>query len=145
MSLIVPYLSEQTLLDKMIKLSDEDFLLKLYKNDHTPTRLSVLGDFTEANFDDYSEVILERTKWNDAVLVSPVPPCIYNEAVSVYSESITWVCGVIGGSVYGMYVVGQDSGDLLWAERFFEAPQVLSEFDSLTITPKIKLRTQISC
>jgi hypothetical protein len=145
MSIIVPFGGERYLLDSMIKSSDEDFLLRLYKNDYTPTLNSSLTDFVEANFSGYNQMVLSKNLWDNAVIVDPVSPCVYSEAISVYSVSQNWTCGEVGGNVYGIYIVGENSSSLIWADRFAESPQVLSELDVLTITPQIRLRTQIPC
>ena len=110
-----PNKGETELLDKMLKKSDEDFTLKLFKNNIEPSRSTVLGDLIEANFTNYVAKSLTRAKWNNAIKVSPVVPCLYSEALSTYSEEQLWTCGsIVGNTIDGYYIIGATSGKLLW-------------------------------
>jgi hypothetical protein len=131
--LVISNAGEVDLLDKMLKdalLVDEDYILRLYKNDYTPLSTSTTSDFTEANFTNYVAKTLTRASWSAASTVS-------NRAETSYSKQ-TWTCGTTGNTIYGYYLVGATSGTLLWAEKFSLA-RVLSNNETLGLTPKFIL------
>ena len=113
MSLIVPNSGKIQLLDAL--LASEDMTLKLYKNNVTPTAYSVIGDFTECDFSGYSEKTLTAGDWGAASILG-------TEASSTYNDVQEWTCGATPNDVYGYFVVGVDSGILLWAELFYDDP-----------------------
>ncbi len=106
---------ELELLDKMLKdalSANEDYVLKLFRNDYTPDQTTASGSLTEANFTNYAATTLTRAGWNTAVTVS-------NKAESSYgSAAQSWTCGATGNTIYGYFVEGATSGTVLWAERF---------------------------
>jgi hypothetical protein len=139
--IVVPDIAGRELLKKV--LTDENVILKLYKNDCVLDEDSLLSSFTDANFDGYSSKTLITSSWATPTSESPVAPCIDNEAVSTYAEQ-SWTCGSAGNTVYGYYVVGVSSANLLWADKFAVA-RVLEDGDILRIIPKLQLRTKIDC
>lgn len=137
MALVIPDVGEIELLDKMLKdaLSvDEDYTMKLYKNDYTPIGSSTAVDFTEADFTNYTAATLTRANWGAATTVN-------NKAQSTYSAQQSWTCGTGGNTIYGYYIVGATSGVLLWAERF-SAARILSDGDILNLTPIFTLASE---
>lgn len=138
MALLTPAEGELQLLDKMLKdalSTDENYILKLYKNDVTPGDAYVEGSFTEADFTNYAARTLARSSWNASVQVS-------NKAETSYgSGPQSWTCGTTGNTVYGYYVTGATSGAVLWAERF-STSRVLADGDVLNITPKFTLNKE---
>lgn len=138
MPLVVPNQGELELLDKMLKdaLSvDENYILKLYRNDYTPADVSAPGSFTEANFTSYAARTLTRTNWNTAVTVSGKGESSYG------STPQSWTCGTTGNTIYGYWVEGATSAKVLWAERF-STSRVLANGDVLNITPKFTLASE---
>src|SRR5690606_29537175 len=120
------------LLDKMLKdaLSvDEDYTMKLYKNDYTPIGSSTAVDFTEADFTNYTAATLTRANWGAVTTVN-------NKAQSTYSAQQSWTCGTGGIMVYCYYIVGATSVLLLWGERF-SAARILSDGNILKLAPII--------
>lgn len=114
MALIITNNGENELLDKMLKdalSSDEDYTLKLFKTDVTPSATSVEGDFTEADFTNYTSKTLTRSGWGAASTVG-------GKASSTYGSTQSWTCGASGNTIYGYLVVGATSNVLLWAEKF---------------------------
>lgn len=137
MPIIVPNVGEIVLLTKMLKAAlsvDENYTLRLYKNNYTPTGTSVTVDFTEADFTNYTEKTLTRAGWG-------TPTTVSNKAASTYSAVQTWTCGASGNTIYGCYVVGATSGTLLWAEKFSTA-RPLALMDVLNFTPVFTLNSQ---
>ena len=136
MPLVVPDVGELRLLDTMLKLAlstNENHILRLYKNNYTPISTAALGSFTEADFTGYAARTLSRASWNSAVTVSAKAECSYSAVQS-------WTCGVTGNTIFGYYVVGS-GGTLLWAE-LFSTSRVLASGDVLNITPKFTLSSE---
>lgn len=137
MGLIIPNEGELELLDKMLKVAllvDEDYLLKLYKNNYTPDANSTASSFTEADFTGYSAKTLIRANWNTSTTVS-------GKASTSYPQQ-SWTCGVSTNNVYGYYVLGADSGIVLWAERFTNT-KTLEENDIINLTLRFTLRSEL--
>ena len=137
MALLIPDVGEVELLDKLLKDAlavDENYTLKLYKNDYTPLNSSIAADFTVADFDGYVDKTLTRAGWGAAATVA-------NVAESSYSVEQSWTCNSGTQTIYGYYVVGATSTVLLWAERF-TITRTLAALDQIRITPKFSLRSQ---
>lgn len=138
MALKIPNEGELELLDKCLKdtLSvDENYIMKLYQNDHTPANSDTAADYTEATFAGYSAKPLTRAGWgiastNDSGL-----------AQSTYSVEQSWTCTDSSQIIYGYYVLGATSGKVLWAEKF-DITRTLAVGDQLKITPIFTLRSQ---
>lgn len=117
---------------KMLKdalSADENYILKLYRNDYSPDANAAPGSFTEANFTSYAARTLTRTNWNAAVTVSGKGESSYGTTPQ------SWTCGTTGNTVYGYWVEGATSAKVLWAERF-STSRVLASGDVLNITPR---------
>jgi hypothetical protein len=137
MPLVIANVGECELLDKMLKdalSTDENYTLKLFKSNTTPSASSVAGDFSEADFTGYSAKTLTRAGWNAATTVS-------GKAKSVYGTTQSWTCGATGNTIYGYYIVGATSGTLFWAERF-SAAKTLNDTDVLNITPNFTFNSE---
>jgi hypothetical protein len=138
MPLVVPDAGELRMLDTLLRLAlstNENQILKLYKNNVTPTQASVPASFQEADFTGYAARTLLRSGWNEAVTVS-------NKAESSYgSTPQSWTCGTTGNTIYGYWVEGSSSAKCLWAERF-STSRVLASGDVLNITPKFTLSSE---
>ena len=137
MALVVPNVGEIELLTKMLKAAltvDENYILKLYKNNYTPVQSSTDADFTEATFTSYAAKTLTRTNWG-------APTTVSNKASSTYSVQQSWTCGASGETVYGYYVMGATSGVLLWAEEFADPIPMANTF-VLNLTPVFTLNSE---
>lgn len=137
MPLVVPNVGELELLDKLLKdalVTDENYILRLYKVDVTPDANSTVGTFTEADFSGYSAKTLNRASWSAAITIS-------DKATSQYPQQ-SWTCGVTGNTIYGYYVLGANSGTLLWAERFV-ASRALEDGDVFQLTPTFTLNSEV--
>lgn len=135
MALVVPNVGELELIDWMINVSSvpENLTLKLFANDYTPVATSVDTDFTEASFTGYTSKTLTRGSWGTASTNGS------GEAEIEYGSAQTWNA-TSSETIYGYFVVGATSGTLIYAERF-DTSRPLSNGDSLTITPKITLKS----
>src|SRR5690606_3636164 len=98
MALVVPDEGELRLLDVMLKVAldtNEDQILKLFKNDYTSDADSSSGSFTEADFTGYAARTMVRSSWNSAVTTS-------NKAEASYGPTPqSWTCGATGNTIYG--------------------------------------------
>lgn len=139
MALYTGNTGELQLLDKLLRdtlSTDEDYILKLYRTDFTPSDLNDFNQasFTEANFTDYAARTLTRNNWTTSVTNGS------NKAESSYATQ-SWTCGATGNTIYGYYVVAETSFDVLWAERFATS-RVLASSDVLNLTPKFTLNRE---
>ena len=124
------------LLDKMLKdalVVNENYTLKLFKNNVVPSSSSITSTFVEANFSGYVEKNLTRAGWVASTIVS-------NKAQSRYPQQ-SWTCGSIGQVIYGYYVISSSSSTLLWAE-LFSSPKTLVPTDVLNIIPVFTFNSQ---
>lgn len=138
MALKVPNEGELELLEKMIKdnlSTDEKYLLRLYRIDHTPLDADTTTNYTEASFTNYTPVTLNRgTDWNSASASG-------SKAEIELANQQSWTSGTDGNTIFGYYVVGATSQKLLWAEKF-GTPRVLANQDVLNLTPKFTLESE---
>ena len=138
MALLVCRQGELQLLDKMLKdalSTDENYILMLFKNNYTPDQDDDDGSFTEADFTDYAARTLTRALWNASQVNS-------TKAESSYGTSpASWTCGATGNTIFGYWMEGATSSDVLWAEKFATS-RVLADGDVLNITPKFTLSSE---
>jgi predicted alpha-1,6-mannanase (GH76 family) len=91
----------------------------LFKNDYVPTPLSVVGDFTEADYTGYAHQVVASADWNSVTLsdgsAGIVGPGLF------FNPTGTAVTNVI----YGYYITDSTDATVVWAERF-DAPRGLS-------------------
>lgn len=132
--------AEVALLNKLLKTAlstNENYILKLYTNNYTPSDGTVQNQFTEAVFTNYTSRTLTRAGWNTAQIVS-------NKAQSSYGAAPrSWTCGATGNTVYGYWVTGDgtNAGGILWVERFITS-RVLANGDVLNLTPQFTLNSE---
>lgn len=108
--------------------STERLVLKLYKNDRTPSESDTAGDYTEATFTGYVQEVL--TTWTFTAGSSPFAEHAEVEFVSTIAQPAQ--------SVYGYYIVRETTGDLVAAERFPLAPITVQNVgEAFKVTPKI--------
>jgi len=134
MALVTPDLGERIVLDKMLSGAGENYVLKLYRNNLTPTNSSVLADFTETTFTGYSSQTMTAGNWS-AATTNPS-----NKAESSNSE-LAWTCGSTGDTIYGYFVENAAGSVCLWAEKF-DTARPLSLNDVFKITPKFTLNSE---
>jgi len=89
---------------------DGTLTMKLFRNNYSVDKGTVLGDLTEANFTGYAAIDL----------TTPVtqPALDANDRSWILWDLLTWTkAGATGNTIYG-YWVENALGDLLWAETF---------------------------
>jgi hypothetical protein len=135
MALLVPNVGEIELLDRLLKggssVHDGNYTLHLFKNSYVPQDGSTLSNFTEADFDGYADKALAQSSWASVSLNTN------DKAESSYSQQ-SWTCGATGNTIYGYYITGNTSGELLWAEKFGSS-KALTNGDILNLIPVITL------
>jgi hypothetical protein len=110
------------------KTAPQNLLLKLYKNNITPSDTDTAGTYTEATFPGYAAITLTGASWNAA-----------SAGTIAYSAQQTFTCsGAATDDIYGYYVVQASSGTLLYSERDGAAPfAIRNSGDAVKITPTI--------
>lgn len=89
-----------------------NMVLRLYQNDYNPGPETTLSDLTECDFTNYVPIELTNGEWGEIELVA-------NRASSTWGASpIIWTCGIVGNTVYGLYLTDLNSDALLGVERF---------------------------
>lgn len=129
MALNVPDVGENAILEMIVnKTAPQNPVLKLYKNNITPSDTDTDATYTEATFSGYSAITLTGASWNSAA----------SGSIS-YGSQQTFTCDASAtDDIYGYYVVQTTSGILLWSERDASAPfAVRNSGDAIKITPSI--------
>lgn len=115
--------------------TDAYYSVWLFQSDTTPTRASVIGDFTEANYADYLRQTLLRSLWSTPLVVG-------ERASSSYSGGpLVWTPGSGAQTIYGYLLMRFVDLVLLGAERFAAAHEV-TPTEPLSFTPVVTMRSQ---
>ena len=146
MALVVPHQGDiQILTDLFTGGTLENWLLCLFNSSITPSETDTASTYTahETAFTGYSRKTLTRTisasTWNPPVSQAPSgsPPWSTRNQVGhtqYGSAPQSWTCGATGDTIYGYFIIGATSGNLICAEAF-ATPRTLGNGDSLSITP----------
>lgn len=129
MALNFPDTGENLALEMIVnKTAAQPLVLKLYKNNITPSDTDTAVTYTEAGFPGYAAITLTGATWNAA-----------SSGTIAYSAQQTFSCtGTSTDDIYGYYVVQAVSGTLLYSERDGSAPlAVRVNGDQIKITPTI--------
>jgi hypothetical protein len=119
MTLIIPSISDETILKFIFgKISaPETQTLRLFTNNHNPSKSTIISNLLEANQTGYSPINLNASDWV-VVTTGGVTTALYPESVFTFTAS---------AQIYGYYVTTNVSGNnyLLWVEKFTNAPFIL--------------------
>lgn len=129
MALNFPDVGENLVLEMIVnKTAPQNLVLKLYKNNITPSDTDTASTYTEATFGGYAAITLTGASWNAA-----------SSGTITYSAQQTFTCNATAtDDIYGYYVVQASSGILVYSERDASAPfAVRSSGDAIKITPTI--------
>jgi len=129
MALNFPDTGENLSLEMIVnKTAAQNLVLKLYKNNITPSDTDTAGTYTEATFPGYSSVTLTGASWGAA-----------SGGTITYGSQQTFTCsGSSTDDIYGYFVVQSSSGTLLYSERDGAAPFAIRvSGDAVKITPSI--------
>lgn len=136
-SLVVGADGENYLLDRAVKtpwLAAEDWTLRLYKNDYTPTKDVILSNLVESDFPGYAPVTLTRATWQTVVQQ-------LGRAVTFYGTN-PQVFGTTGAPqiAYGYYITVPSLGILLLAQRF-DVPWLVQGGSPALVLPQLTLHS----
>lgn len=129
MALNFPDSGENLVLEMIVnKTAAQNLVIKLYKNNITPSDTDTAATYTEATFPGYSAITLTGASWNAAA-----------SGTITYSAQQTFSCtGTSTDDIYGYYVVQATSGTLVYSERDANAPLTIRvSGDNIKITPTI--------
>lgn len=130
MALVIPNAGKTLALQYILNktTSTESLVLKLYRNDVTPSASTTNSDFSYlSSGNGYAPITLTPAQWS-----------ITGGAASYPQQSWTFTGPV--GNVYGYAVVTATSNTVLMAERFLSAPyNVQSNDDAIRVTINITL------
>jgi hypothetical protein len=119
MTLIIPSISNETILKFIFgKLAvSETQTLRLFTNNHNPSKSTIISSLVEANQPGYTSKNLNASDWV-VVTTGGVTTALYPESVFTFTGS---------AQIYGYYVTTNINGInyLLWVEKFTNAPFIL--------------------
>ena len=116
MALLVPDVGEVLLLSYALdKVVPGNVFLRLYTNDYTPVEGSVYASFTEATAAGYAEIELEGNDWTIATDTGVTTATFAQQTFTFTAASTN----------YGYWVVNNAKNQVLWAERFSDAPHTI--------------------
>jgi len=113
MALLVPDVGEVLLLSYALnKVAAADVILRLYTNDYTPVEGSVLASFTECTAAGYAAITLTGADWTIATVTGTTTAEQPQKTFTLTAASTD----------YGYYITNGAGTQVLWAERFSDAP-----------------------
>ena len=111
--------------------SPQTLVLRLYSNNQTPSGLDTAGNYTELSGYGYSGVTLTPGSFTFATGT----PC-----TATYPQ-ISFTFTGAAGYIYGYFVTQASSGNLVFANRFTNAPiQIANNGDQIRVTLTIQLQ-----
>lgn len=142
----IPDASCQAMLDTLIQsLGIFDFSgdanYCLYTNNYTPAAGDTASNYTEATYNGYVRQTVgpgELCTWN-----SSVHNATTGHADAIGSTTLTFAPTSTGSSnvIHGYFVL-DDSGNLMWAERFSSSVTLSALTDSIVLTPIFSFYSQ---
>lgn len=131
MAVVFTNAAETVALKNFLNIEDaETLVLKLYSNDVTPAKTDVVAGYTEVSGNGYSAKTLTPGNF---VLTAGDP------STAAYPQQTFSFTGA-AGNIYGYFVVRATTGDLMFANRFSNAPiNIANNGDEIRITLTITL------
>lgn len=128
MALNFPDVGENLALEMITnKTAPQNLVLKLYKNNITPSDTDTAATYTEADFTGYSAITLTGASWGAA-----------SGGTIAYAQQTFTCSGASSNSIYGYFVIQTTSTVLLYSERDASAPfTVAVSGDAVKVTPTI--------
>lgn len=131
MALVCPDQKGEILLLQYIvgMVNADNPVLHLYSNDVTPSDSTLVGDLTEVAGGGYAAITLLSANWT-TTQSGGVTTAVYSEQTFTFTTDAT---------AYGYYVT-DETGQLLWLERFNGAPfDIPDGGGTISITAKLTL------
>jgi hypothetical protein len=108
----------------------ENLVLRLYSNNRTPNKLDIVSDYTEVSGFGYDPVTLNPNSFSFSA----------GDPSSAAYPQVTFLFTGNAGNVFGYYVTRATTGDLMFANRFSNAPiNIANDGDEIRITLSITL------
>lgn len=129
MALLFPNGGEDIALAALVnKTAPQNLVLRLYQNNITPGETDTAGTYTEATFTGYSAITLTGATWTSTPGVN----------ISYPQQTFTSSANQATQNIYGYYLTQVSSGLLVYAERFSDAPNpITNNNDQILVTPTI--------
>lgn len=131
MALVVTNQAELSMLKTILNVqSSQDLVIRLYSNDHDPHVDDTLDKYQEVSGGDYKPKLMNPQYWK------------FTEGDPSEAEYkvVSWEFTGNVGPIYGYFVTGRDTGELLWAEKFTSGPFSIDRAgDQIRVVPKITL------
>lgn len=125
---VVPNAAEDVQLQNILnKTAPQNFVLKLFQNNHTPAATDTEANYTEATFTGYASATLAGASWT----IVEGDPTTATYAAQTFTSSANQAAQTI----YGYYYVQASSGKIMGAQLFDTAQVIKSNGDSITVTP----------
>ena len=140
MALVVPNTGDVLMLKYIVNQLKQDGsagdpggerVLRLYTNNYSPAKSTVIGDLTETTISGYTEITVTGSNWTVATS-GGTNSAVYSEQTFTFTTAAT---------IYGYYITTSElTPSLLWVERFSTAPFTLpAGGGEIAITPRITL------
>lgn len=129
MPLVFPDVGENLALEMITnKTAPQNLVLRLYQSNTTPAEADTAATYTEATFTGYAAITLTGASWGAASAGS----------ISYAQQTFTSSATQTTQNIYGYYLTQVTSGTLVYAERFSDAPNAITNNgDNIKITPTI--------
>ena len=116
MALLVPDVGEVLLLSYALnKTEPTEVKLRLFTNNYTPVEGSVVANFTEATAAGYAAIVLAGASWTIASSAGVTTAAYAQQTFTLTAASTN----------YGYYITNNDGSQVLWAERYSDAPHTI--------------------
>lgn len=118
------------------KVNPPNLVLRLFKNNYTPSQTSVTSDFTEADFTGYSAITLLPSDWSITEGTPSFAETAYKYFTSTANQSVQ--------NIYGYYLTWVGSGRLFYSERFPSgATQITNDDDEIGVAAHFELASSV--
>lgn len=96
-------------------------ICRLFSNNITPTKSTLLASYTEATFNGYAEIVVT---WNAAVVNA-------GDFRQIFSQLLSWIAGAAPTpeTIYGWYLVNTGGTEVIAAQRFDDEVEIVNEGD----------------
>lgn len=113
------------------KSSPENLILKLYSNEKDPKEGDVESDYEEIEGGGYIALKLNPDQW----IIK-----YKDEVVEASYPDVDFTFNGPVGNVYGYYVIQENSGNIVWSDRFDSGPHdIKNNGDQIKVTLKYRL------
>jgi hypothetical protein len=129
MAIIITDIGKQKALEYIVgkDSTTESLVLKLYSNNYTPAIGDSANSYIEVSGGLYSSISLTPATW------------AISSGIATYPQQSWFFTGSVG-TVYGYYLVNSTSNQVIFAERFPNAPYTISNSgDIIRVTLSITL------